>query len=54
MPVKKRNIIPVFFLLFTKGNRESVKQATLAGINLSLQDIEVNKLIKNFKEKIPP
>ena len=33
MPVKKRNIIPVFFLLFTKGNSESVKKATPYGIN---------------------
>jgi len=33
MPVKKRNIIPVFFLLFTKGNRESMIQVTPSGIN---------------------
>ena len=36
----------------TKENSESIKQTTPSGSNLSQQDIKVNNLIKNFKEKI--
>jgi hypothetical protein len=45
MPVKKRNIIHSFSLLFTKGNSESIKQATPSGSNLSQQDIKLLCLV---------